>query len=70
MSPMLFALSTTSFMTYSTREASMIIQDRGARGPVGADWKTHVCTVADGHSEGDIKTCVTGLPVNPPKFFR
>ena len=47
--------------------ASMSIQDSGARGQGSED--ACLCTVADGHSEGDIKTNVMGLPVYLPKFF-
>ena len=65
---MLFALSTMSFMAFSTPAASMIIQDSGTRGHGFED--ACLYTVADRHREGYIKTDVTGLHVNPPKLFR
>ena len=57
---MLFALSTMSFMVSSMPAAS--IQDSGFE-------EACLCTIVDGNSEGDITTVVTGLPVDPPKFF-
>ena len=52
-------------MASSTPAAS--IQDSGACGRVFEE--ACLCTVVEGHSEGDIKTIVTGLPVDPPKFI-
>ena len=54
-------------MASSKLAVSMIIQDSGARGCGFED--ACLCNVADRHSEGDIKTNVTALPVNPPPSF-